>query len=345
MDDIQVPDQDQAAYYAEHEVSGQNTPDLKQQYGYYAYGQTVAAVMSDDARKPEEITAAAARAGMDVVFGEDHTVTQATMRQISALIESQPAGYFGGIVLEAPPEMQDLFMPETLQAMSKAEFTVRFSELDSHIRMRDAATIRDDGYIRMDQYEAYIDAEKAFLEGEIKAAQSQERVEASAAGHYYDMAKIAVEYKVPVYAADVDRARGPAGHLFNMGFINQDVYDEISGSGLDDRSDALWLEQAGLSMEKGGKPLVIHRGYEHINGGSVRYGVQTEGMDDLLEAKGRGVLSVSVLSDGVTKFMSKNPAVDPDPADIKLVADKGGEVELDRGAYAKPSFFQKLFGR
>ena len=315
---------------------------LRDQYAQYAYGRTIAEVMTNPERDGSEIAVAAARAGMDVVFGEEHTAIAETMRQIAHMTESLPDGHIKAIALEFPVEMQELFDPVALRDMSLGEFALRSMEIEVDGFENTIEQMLESGAINQDQFD-YINGN--LISGREFLARAREDPDTvlEVQGAYepiYEMAQTAIENGTQVIAADMDRER-VIGILLADSFLPDNIrmqdsdLERLLNSGVDDRSDVELLQDMGVDLSGEGV-LLAHRGYHHINGHGFGEQAQTEqinGIDDILEQSGRGVLTVLIGHD----YMLSDPALEmdavPDPADITLAINYTGVAELDRSEY------------
>lgn len=266
----------------------------------YAYGKTIAAVMTDPERDFAEISSAAARANMDVVFGENHDAMDITMRQIKALIDSSPDGHIKAIALEFPVEMQELFDPVALQDMTREEFMIGMvrAQIDSYFHELDIA--EDTGLITYKQHDFLFDHYKKKEEGNAEECFRSEVCVAETLNEpfvsVYDVAVAAAARNIPVIAADVGRQRLVAHRLDRQ--LHPDIpeniamsfreIDEVFDAEMDDRDDVELLKDFGIDIEGEGI-VIVHRGYAHINDMSrVNPDVSlTNGFDDVLERAGR----------------------------------------------------------
>ncbi len=298
---------------------------LRDQFAQYAYGKTIAEVMTTPGRDISEIAAAAGRANMDVVFGEEHTAIQQTMDQIGKLLDSAPNGHFKGVALEVPPELQESLNPSALRSLSREEFVEQASAAYEQSTFNSAFLMREAGTITDDQYESVINTD-------IKAFMAQSGMMET----IYDMAQKALEKGTPVYAADVNQERSVGMVLAAHGKISIDDFFNLMREGTDDRSDAAWLEDQGVNLDSSG-PMIVHRGKFHIDGFSSLPDmpgkpIETKGFDDILQDKGRHVVTIAVIEkDGP---LAKFPAM-PDPTDFTVKVDPDRNAQIDRSAYEK----------
>lgn len=298
---------------------------LREQFAQYAYGKTIAAVMTNPAHDPSEIAAAAGRANMDIVFGEEHAVVWETMEQIQKVLESAPAGHYKGVALEIPTELQVLLTPEALKALSQEDFVAAASIAYEHSVQVAARNMLEYGTIGPSQYDTIM-----------KNKLAESLADTGIFEPIYQMAQTALLKGTPVYAADANVDRGAAMFLYMTGDMSTDDFKRILKEGMDDRSDVDWLADRGVDLSSAGS-LIVHRGYNHINGtaGGV---LGAAGFDDLLEAKGRSVVTIAVVEDN--GYVSSQP-LPPDPANFTIKVDDDYNLKLDRGGYEdKPQSVQ-----
>lgn len=321
MDDLpQQPDV--SAYIVEAEVTSPKT--LRDLF--------IEKILAAPDIEPSIVPAAAAANGMDVIFGEQHSLAISAMEEVAKLVQSQPFGYFGGIALELPVEAQEILTPEALSTLSRDEFVDAMVGLENESRRNTVSDLLDQGLIDGEQAQLVYDASKT-----IKVTDDYREKRAS----IYDMAQVAIEYGTPIYAADVDRSRVVFNDLFKLnGYhhgtqLSIEELNENFARGMDDRSDMEYLANMGVDVSAEGKPLIISRGITHLDGVSQLLGVKTEGFDEVLEAQGRSVLTVGIIEKG-----TRHEPV-PDPVDVNMVVGRASDSKLVVGEY-KPSLWDRI---
>jgi len=302
---------------------GYDRPDFNQM-AQYGYGRTILREMTSDDPNVSNVTSAAIRTGMDVVYGESHDVMSSTMDNIISDIKNSPVGSIKGIALELPTELQSLFDPKTLSTISEEEFIYRFQEEGITTVINAAENMKMSGEITKDQH-GFIEDLSSSYDIPTKGPRF-ERISS-----VYKMAVVANENNIPVYAADDNVRRAVAAVLIKADDPNikisieqfKDLFDE----GLDDGSDMKFLVNSGVDIDAAGS-LIIHRGYGHIYGDSYNGAENVNGMDDLLERKGRDVATVAVVSPYHKIFLD---AVDT--ADFEVIVNEDGTEEVLNNDY------------
>lgn len=305
---------------------------LREQFAQYSYNEMeveagTAAIME------------AASEGKDIVFGETHSATAETMKQMTLIAENAPKGHIKAIAVELNVGMQELFDPVAIRDMSMEDFAMRASQIEYEATMSYAEEMYEAGTISEEQYN-YMDE---FYSSKLKQLEAlsdypeavQHYLRDSMYKPYYEMAKTALDNGIPVYAADAD------GHRLVPVFLNHpetppdlrtdiEQAHEIMNQGTDDRSDVEYLRDMGVDIDGPGA-LLAHRGYAHINGFSYGEAGKTEqsnGMDDVLERSGREVLSVYVGPDSGDANVAHKRLDVHDPAEIALIVDDTGKVNM-----------------
>lgn len=334
----------------------ENTPNeeisLRDQYAQYAFGRTVSEVMTNPERDVSEITAAAARAGMDVILGEEHDLTEETLRQMRAVMEAVPADQIKAIIMEAPLEYQEFYEPSFIEGTTFGEFVRYVINADLTSQYNTMKDMVLDETITMDEYDWYGDRNLMPLFEDVSNL-SNEELEAEYGDLLrgdFEMLRDAAERGIPVIAADVDRRRIILGDLAvspppDMQISPEDYRARLMEAAktfaaeLDDSSDLGYLHSLGFNTSEPGI-LLIHRGQSHITGirpKGVPEGEElppTKGFDDLLEERGRHVLTVSVVPDIMRDGMPHFEITDP--TDLNIYVHPDGQSELDRDDYAPP---------
>lgn len=310
---------------------------LRDQFAQYAYGKTIAAVMSDPARDVSEIAIAASRANMDVIFGEEHTVLQQTLKQIGTLLENAQPGQFKGVALEMSVDLQVLLTPDSLANLSREDFIYAAMLTDAQSMAATADTMLAAGEIDAVQSGFIHDIAQDLsqkIEDDRASGVVPDEQDWAMYGALYDLSQKAAEKEIPVYAADMDRQR-LVGMILN-GMPDADLHMPTTQFGrifekeLDDRSDVKYLEDMGVDIKAPGS-LIVHRGYGHISsysflGDTIR---SPKGFDDILEERGRHVVTFGVIDEmGVGKQM-----IFHDPADFTIDTGMGNVGRLDRSDY------------
>lgn len=305
---------------------------LREQFAQYSYNEMEAEAGTAAIMK-------AASEGKDIVFGETHSATAETMKQMTHIAENAPEGHIKAIALELPVGMQELFDPATIKDMSKEDFIMRAKEIEYETTMSYAEEMYEAGVIREDQFN-YMDEFYSYKLQKLEAISDypemvQHFTKDSPYEPFYEMAKTALDNGIPVYAADAD------GHRLVPVFLNhpetppdlrmdiEQAY-EIMNQGIDDRSDVEYLRDMGVDLDGPGA-LLAHRGYAHINGsaqGEAGNTEQSNGMDDVLERSGREVLSVYVGPDSGDPNVAHKRLDVHDPAEIALIVDDTGKVNM-----------------
>ena len=298
---------------------------LRDQFAQYGFGRKVAEVMTDPSRDADELVVAAAHAGMDVVFGENHNVFSETMRRISNALNNAP-DQIKAIVLEAPIEVQPFLEPDALSEMPIELWTVKVGE--AFVRSYNDAI--EEMYSGDEITQPQYDFLKKDVEDTLRLIHSEPDIIFGNPVAMRDMAIRAAEKGVPVIAGDVNRRRGVAFNLTkievpeNIKMMNSQA-QEIINEGLDDTSDIEHLKLLGIDLTSEGI-IIAQRGFYHI---SDKY--NHNGFDDVLEREyDRNVVTFSVhpAESGSDVRLAR------DPVDFLLFQDVYYS-ELDRGDYTK----------
>jgi len=284
-------------------------------------------VLATPDMEPSLVPAAAAANGMDVVFGEVHDRTVEAHAEVSKLLQSQPYGHFGAVALEVPVEVQEILTPEALSSMTREEFKIEFQRLEMDSKVNTTHAMLNEGLIDADQYTLMMNV--------LPSSQfTDEYLEKKAA--IYDVAQVALEQGVPVYAVDMERDRVIFHDLFLLGALSEEEYGEVIAKGMDDRSDVERLADMGVDLSEGSKPIIVNYGKTHIDNGMLYNGQEIDGFDDILEEYGRNVFTVGVINKGYVSIDG------PDKLDVNILADKSGDTELVIGEY-KPGFGKEFY--
>lgn len=322
---------------------------MREQFGQYAFGRTVADVMTNPERDASEIVNAAARAGMDVIFGEDHRLNSETIDQMRNVMESMRPEHVKAIVFESPVEVQHFLEPSTVQSLTLEEFFQGYVEAEAQSMATKINQMYEENALSQWQYEILMLEEELIMEDFRNIPPELVSEFAQSIEPLYNLVLDAAERGIPVIAADIDRNRGTAIMIAEMGIwdpdgMDIDDADRILHEEMDDTSDVEYLERLGINSEDPGV-MIVHRGYDHINNiitrgiaGNLLDLPATDGFDEVLENQGRHVLTVAVQYDyerGQSTY-----GIVTDPADIAIYMNSWtGELELDRSEYAGESQF------
>ena len=312
---------------------------LREQFAQAAYGRTVDAVMSDPERDFSEIVTAAISANMDIIYGEHHMYIDETMNQMISAINNAPENRIKAVTLELPTEMQTLFEPDTFHSMDERQFAIQVSMTMRNSLLLEAERMIENGEISEDQFIAvshHIDniaAQELELLGDPGF-----NIEATVPAAIQRMAAVAIEKGIPVIANDVDRQRGVAAYMSmlddeTLRFSSEQVSQYLA-AGVDDRSDIEHLETMGVDIQGDGV-ILAHRGFLHIDN-TYANGAHEYGYDEILESKGRSVLTVGILP-------QEMHYTSPDNADFYILSDNLGEKSrVNRIMYMTPEESQQV---
>ena len=292
-----------------------------------------------DGRDFSEIVTAAISANMDIIYGEHHMYIDETMNQMISAINNAPENRIKAVTLELPTEMQTLFEPDTFHSMDERQFAIQVSMTMRNSLLLEAERMIENGEISEDQFIAvshHIDniaAQELELLGDPGF-----NIEATVPAAIQRMAAVAIEKGIPVIANDVDRQRGVAAYMSmlddeTLRFSSEQVSQYLA-AGVDDRSDIEHLETMGVDIQGDGV-ILAHRGFLHIDN-TYANGAHEYGYDEILESKGRSVLTVGILP-------QEMHYTSPDNADFYILSDNLGEKSrVNRIMYMTPEESQQV---
>jgi len=261
----------------------------------------------------------AVQSGKDVVFGEEHQSISHTFSLMEKTIQDNPNGV-GAIVLELSPSIQDLIEQAGTGEVSQENFILQARINTEQEYLELAGGLLNEGRINQEQYDWY----ETFINDRIDSILNRDGGAYSDAdftqdqvvfGTVYFLAQTCHENNTPLIANNFGRERSVLADLNDLTLDDWVQY-------ISDRADFENLLQT-INLETTG-PILVHRGANHIQ--NVGGENNRDGMDDLLEERGRDVLTVGVYIDADTLASSKQNTLDngmeiADPSDVLIIGE------------------------